>query len=197
MDGLGQHPESVGLPADCDAFPVSDFATGEPDGFGRLWTPHRMAYIGGAGRKDGCPFCVAPAGDDEAGLIVKRGETAYVLLNLFPYNGGHLLVCPYRHISQYDEANAAETAEIAELTQQAMRVLRAVSGAKGFNIGMNQGEVAGAGVAAHLHQHIVPRWFGDSNFFPIIARTKALPQLLGEVREKLSAAWDAHADGAQ
>jgi ATP adenylyltransferase len=112
------------------------------------------------------------------------------LLNLFPYNSGHLLVCPYRHISTYDLASAEEVAEIASMTQQAMRVLTAVSKCHGFNIGMNQGEVAGAGIAGHLHQHIVPRWKNDSNFFPIIAETKALPRLLGEVREELAAAWN-------
>ncbi len=118
-----------------------------------------------------------------------RGEHAYVLLNLFPYNSGHLLVCPYRHVSLYDEATADETAEIAALTQTAMRVLRSTSHCEGFNIGMNQGHIAGAGVADHLHQHIVPRWGQDSNFFPIIAGTKALPQLLGDVRRQVAAAW--------
>ena len=118
-----------------------------------------------------------------------RGEHAYVLLNLYPYNSGHLLVCPYRHIAQYDEATAAEVAEIGELTQTAMRVLTATSGCQGFNIGMNQGRIAGAGIAAHLHQHIVPRWSLDSNFFPIIAGTKAVPRLLGEVRDEVSRAW--------
>jgi ATP adenylyltransferase len=99
------------------------------------------------------------------------------------------LVCPYRHISTYELASADEVAEIAQLTQQAMRVLSAVSNSHGFNIGMNQGEVAGAGIAGHLHQHIVPRWKNDSNFFPIIAETKAIPRLLGEVREELAQAW--------
>lgn len=164
---------------------------GVPDGFQRLWTPHRMAYIqaGPEPLREVCPFCEAPRKTDEDGLIVARGESAYVLLNLFPYNSGHLLVCPYRHVSLYDEATQAETAEIAELTQQAMRVLRTVSGCDGFNIGMNQGRVAGAGVDGHLHQHIVPRWATDANFFPIIARTKALPQLLGEVRDAVADAW--------
>nr|WP_250544199.1 HIT domain-containing protein [Canibacter zhuwentaonis] len=156
-----------------------------------MWVPHRMAYIADhtqAGADD-CPFCAAPQLADERALIVHRGAYAFALLNLYPYNGGHLLVCPYRHIAGYDEANRAETAEIATLTQQAMRVLRSVSGCHGFNIGMNQGEVAGAGVAAHLHQHIVPRWRGDANFLPIIGRTKALPELLAQTREKISDAW--------
>ncbi len=136
-----------------------------------------------------CPFCHAVNFDDEQSLIVKRGQHAYVLMNLFPYNNGHLLVCPYRHVSSYDEATPEEIAEIGLLTQEAMRVLRQVMGCHGFNIGMNQGAIAGAGIAAHLHQHIVPRWKADSNFFPIIAKTKALPQLLGEVRSKLATAW--------
>ena len=127
----------------------------------------------------------------EQALIVARGKHAFVLLNLFPYNSGHLLVCPYRHVSTYDEATADEVAEIASLTQTAMRVLTATSGAQGYNIGMNQGQLAGAGIADHLHQHIVPRWAHDSNFFPIIAGTKALPRLLGDVRAEVAAAWPA------
>lgn len=165
--------------------------TGVPDEFQRLWTPHRMAYIS-AGREpmeQNCPFCAAPDKSDEDGLIVARGRTAYVLLNLFPYNSGHLLVCPYRHIATYDQATDEEVAEIGALTQRGMRVLRAVSNCDGFNLGMNQGAIAGAGVDGHLHQHIVPRWASDANFFPIIAKTKALPQLLGDVRRTVSAAW--------
>ncbi len=157
------------------------YLVGVPDEFQRLWTPHRMVYIQQADPgHEGCPFCVVPTLSDEDALIVARGEHAYALLNLFPYNSGHLLVCPYRHIALYDEATPEEVAEIGSLTQTAMRVIREVSHNDGFNIGMNQGAVAGAGIAAHLHQHIVPRWAQDANFFPIIARTKALPQLLGE-----------------
>lgn len=169
----------------------STAAVGTPDDMQRLWVPHRMVYVADhhqPGRAD-CPFCAAPERSDEDALIVARGRTAYVLLNLFPYNNGHMLVCPYRHISQYDQASAEEVAEIGELTQAAMRVAREVMNCDGFNIGMNQGEIAGAGIAAHLHQHIVPRWASDANFFPIIAKTKALPQLLGDVREAIAAAW--------
>ncbi|MDJ1113780.1 HIT family protein [Microbacterium dauci] len=178
---------------DATEHPLEDAATlaGVPDGFQRLWTPHRMAYIqaGPEPLKHDCPFCAAPGKSDEEGLIVARGETAYVLLNLFPYNSGHLLVCPYRHFSTYDEATPEEVAEIGALTQVAMRVLRDVARCDGFNLGMNQGEVAGAGVADHLHQHIVPRWATDANFFPIIAKTKALPQLLGDVRDAIQGGW--------
>lgn len=165
---------------------------GVPDEFQRLWTPHRMAYIqaGPEPLRETCPFCAAPQMSDVDALIVHRGVTSFVLLNLFPYNSGHLLVCPYRHISTYDEATVEEVAEIGALTQQAMRVLKRVSRCDGFNIGMNQGSVAGAGIDAHLHQHIVPRWATDANFFPIIAKTKALPQLLGDVRQSVADAWD-------
>jgi ATP adenylyltransferase len=167
---------------------------GEPDGLERLWTPYRMAYIRGENKPADasageCPFCRVPALDDEEGLVVHRGDAAYVVLNLYPYSSGHLMACPYRHVADYTDLDAAETAEIAELTKQAMTVLRRVSGAQGFNIGMNQGAVAGAGIAAHLHQHVVPRWGGDQNFMPIIAQTKALPELLHDTRRLLAEAW--------
>ena len=164
---------------------------GVPDEFQRLWTPHRLAYIqnGQQPHEDDCPFCLAPGMSDEDALIITRGKFAYVLLNLYPYNSGHLLVCPYRHIAMYDEATAQEIAEIGSLTQTAMRVLKEVSNSHGFNIGMNQGQVAGAGIAGHLHQHVVPRWATDSNFFPIIAKTKAITALLGDVRISIANAW--------
>jgi ATP adenylyltransferase len=164
---------------------------GPGDVFQRLWTPHRLVYIqeGTQPADDQCPFCLALGLTDEHALIVHRGETCFVLLNLYPYNSGHLLVVPYRHIPNYTDANEAEVAEYGALTQKAMRVLSAVGGAHGFNIGMNQGAVAGAGIAGHLHQHVVPRWRNDSNFFPIIAQTKALPKLLGDVRDEIAAAW--------
>lgn len=164
---------------------------GDPDRYQRLWTPHRLVYIqnGTQPNDDECPFCIAPTLSDEQALIVHRGQSCFVLLNLYPYNSGHLLVVPYRHIPNYSDANDAEILEYGQLTAQAMRVLQKTSGAHGFNIGMNQGEVAGAGIAAHLHQHIVPRWRNDSNFFPIIAETKALPRLLGEVRQEIASVW--------
>lgn len=169
----------------------SDEFVGVPDEFQRLWVPHRMVYLeaGAEPHLNSCPFCASPELDDEKGLIVARGTHAYVIMNLYPYNSGHLLVCPYRHVASYDEATPEEVDEIARLTQVAMRVLRDVANCHGFNIGMNQGAIAGAGVAEHLHQHIVPRWAQDANFFPIIAKTKALPRLLGEMRESLANAW--------
>ncbi len=161
---------------------------GEPDAFERLWTPHRMAYIARGG-EDGCPFCAVPALPDDEGLVVARGTGAFVVLNLYPYNPGHLMVVPYRHVADYADLDAAETAEVARLTQQALRALRKASGAHGFNVGMNLGGVAGAGIAAHLHQHVVPRWGGDTNFMPVVGHTKVLPQLLGETRAQIAAAW--------
>ena len=167
-----------------------------PDRLQRLWTPHRMAYIRGEGKPsgegsadEGCPFCRIPTLDDVEGLVVARGEAAFACLNLYPYNSGHLLLCPYRHVADYTELSADETVELAEFTKRAMRAVRAASGAQGFNIGLNQGLAAGAGIAAHLHQHVVPRWGGDANFMPIVGQTKVLPQLLEETRELLAAAW--------
>jgi ATP adenylyltransferase len=122
---------------------------------------------------------------------VARGRVAYVVMNLYPYNSGHVLVCPYRHVADYTDLTFDEVAEVAELTRTAMRVTREVSAPHGFNLGMNQGDVAGAGIAAHLHQHVVPRWGGDSNFLPIVGRSRALPELLGDTRSRLAAAWPA------
>lgn len=167
---------------------------GEPDAFERLWTPHRIQYIKGEGKPStsdaaDCPFCRIPSMDDVEGLIVHRGEHAFAVLNLYPYNAGHLLICPYRHVADYTELDDDETVEIAALTKQAMTVMRAVSNPQGFNLGLNQGQAAGAGIAAHLHQHVVPRWGGDSNFMPVIGHTKTMPQLLGESRDMIAAAW--------
>ncbi len=121
--------------------------------------------------------------------MVARGELVYTILNLYPYNPGHLLICPYRHVPDYCDLTEEETAEFGAFTKKAMRAVRGVSGAHGFNIGMNQGAVSGAGVAAHLHQHVVPRWGGDTNFMPVVGHTKVLPQLLAETRNLLAAAW--------
>lgn len=179
---------------------VDDFELpGVPDAFQRLWTPHRLAYIKGGQHQfkdeNDCPFCAAPARSDEESLIVHRGERAFVILNLFPYNPGHLLVCPYRHVPDYTDISAEETDEISRLSQTAMRVLRKVSSPTGFNLGMNQGVTGGAGIAGHLHQHIVPRWGGDGNFLPIIAQTKAITQTLGEVRRQVAEAWPSEGEG--
>jgi ATP adenylyltransferase len=178
--------------------PERQEGVGRPDAFERLWTPHRMAYILGENKPrgsdpgDGCPFCAIPKRSDEDGLVVTRGRSAYAVLNLYPYNPGHLMICPYRHVADYPDLTPDETLEVGELTKQAMTALRNVSGAQGFNIGLNQGPVAGAGIAAHLHQHVVPRWGGDANFMPVVGRTKVLPQLLRETRALLADAWPGH-----
>ena len=165
------------------------------DAWDRLYTPHRMVYLRGEGKPtsqdagDQCPFCRAPGLPGNEGLVVARGDLVFAVLNLYPYNSGHTMVCPYRHVADYTDLTDSEVAELAAFTQQAMRVLRKVSGAHGFNIGMNQGAISGAGIAGHLHQHIVPRWGGDTNFMPIVGGTKVLPQLLDDTCTLVSEAW--------
>ena len=136
-----------------------------------------------------CPFCTIPSLSDEDGLIVHRGKEAYVVMNLYPYNAGHLLVCAYRHVADLTDLTESERNEISFLSAQGMKTLRKVSNAAGFNLGMNQGAISGAGVADHIHQHVVPRWGGDANFMPIIGQTKVLPQLLAQTRSDLAANW--------
>ena len=167
---------------------------GMPDSWQRLWAPHRMSYLEGenrplAGNEIECPFCRIAALDDAEALIVARGKEAYVVMNPYPYNAGHLLVCTNRHVAELPELTESERNEVQSLTAQGMKVLRKVSNASGFNIGINQGDVSGAGIAGHFHQHIVPRWAGDANFMPIIGKTKVLPQLLTLTREEIAAAW--------
>jgi ATP adenylyltransferase len=168
---------------------------GAPDALQRLWTPHRMAYIKGEGKTatepgtSSCPFCRIIPMDDAEGLVIARGGTVYAVLNLYPYNPGHLMVVPYRHVADYPDLNDQETAELATFTQRAMLASRRAAAPHGFNIGINQGAVAGAGIAAHLHQHVVPRWGGDANFMPIVGGTKVLPQLLAETHTLLVDAW--------
>jgi ATP adenylyltransferase len=136
-----------------------------------------------------CPFCRIPSLTDEDGLLVHRGKKAYVVMNLYPYNAGHLLVCAYRHVADLTDLTDEERNEISALTAHAMKTIRKVANPAGFNIGMNQGEASGAGVAEHIHQHVVPRWGGDSNFMPIIGGVKVLPQLLSQTRADLAAGW--------
>jgi ATP adenylyltransferase len=165
------------------------------DSFDRLWTPHRMAYIKGEGKPtgpgadEGCPFCRAPQLSDEEALIVARGSLVYAILNLYPYNAGHVLICPYRHVAGYTDLTPEETTEFGSFTQRAIQALQAASSPHGFNVGMNLGTVAGAGIAAHLHQHVVPRWGGDTNFMPVTGQTRVLPQLLPDTRKLLADAW--------
>jgi ATP adenylyltransferase len=175
--------------------PLHEDGIGAPDGLERLWTPYRMAYIRGESKPvddsaGKCPFCRIPQeADDERGLVVRRGETAYAVLNLYPYAPGHLMLCPYRHLADYTDTTDDEAAEITAMTKAAMRTLRSVSRAEGFNLGMNQGSAGGAGIAAHLHQHVVPRWLGDQNFMTVVGRTKTLPELLQDTRRLLADAW--------
>ena len=168
---------------------------GMPDGWARLWAPHRMSYIAGdnrpmPGNDVPCPFCKIPTLSDEDGLIVFRGKEAFVVMNLYPYNAGHILICANRHVADLTDLTESERNEIFSLSAHSMKVLRKVSNASGFNLGMNQGAVSGAGVAAHIHQHVVPRWGGDANFMPIIGKTKVLPALLQETRKALSDGWN-------
>jgi ATP adenylyltransferase len=178
---------------------------GIPDHLQRLWTPHRMAYVTGGSGEDrtaaaqgstgpggdvaGCPFCRIPTLSDDDGLIVARGQWVYAVLNLFPYNPGHLMVVPLRHMPDYTDLNADELTEFSDFTRHALRTVRTVSAPHGFNLGINAGSAAGAGIAEHLHQHVVPRWGGDSNFMPVVGQTKVLPQLLADTRRLLADAW--------
>jgi ATP adenylyltransferase len=171
-------------------------AGGVPDAFDRIWTPHRMAYINGESKPVGdaddpsvCPFCVIPTKSDDEGLIVARGLLVYAVLNLYPYNAGHLLVVPYRHLPDITDLTAEESAEFVLFTQRAVSTLRAASHPHGFNLCVKLRSEAGAGIAAHLHQHIVPRWGGDTNFMPVVGRTRVLPQLLHDTRDLLAAVW--------
>jgi ATP adenylyltransferase len=156
---------------------------------GRLWTPWRMAYINDQDPKpSGCVFCVLPAEDeanDERNLILDRGRHNFVILNAYPYNPGHLMVAPYRHVGDYLDLTGEELTEATELTRTAIAALKRVSSPHGFNVGMNLGTVAGAGIADHVHLHVVPRWGGDTNFMPVIGQTKVLPELLAETWTKL------------
>lgn len=165
-----------------------------PDAWSRLWAPHRLDYLRGENRplaenEITCPFCEIPQMTDEDGLVVHRGTHAYVVMNLYPYNPGHLLICAYRHVADLTDLTSEEREEIFALTSHTMTTMRKVSKPEGFNLGMNQGAISGAGVAAHIHQHVVPRWSGDANFMPIIGKTKVLPQLLTVTRNELAAAW--------
>lgn len=154
-----------------------------------------MSYLEGEnrplpGNTIECPFCRIPKLSDEEALIVFRGKDVYAVMNLYPYNAGHLLICTNRHVAELPELTTSEQNEVTSITAHAMKVLRKVSNAVGFNIGINQGSVSGAGIAGHFHQHIVPRWAGDANFMPIIGKTKVLPQLLQESRALLASGWN-------
>lgn len=158
----------------------------------RIWAPWRLAYVTDAAKdiEEQCIFCAKPAAeDDKANLIVHRGASSFVILNLFPYTNGHLMVAPYAHIGRFQEIPAATLAEMMELAQRAMDRLERAYEPHGFNVGFNQGRVAGAGVEHHIHMHVVPRWAGDNNFMPVIADTKVMPQSIEQSYEALEGAF--------
>ena len=171
-----------------------DRGAGDPDRLQRLWTPHRMNYIvespklgGSAGSSE--PFTDIPTMSDEDGLVVARGELVYAVLNLYPYNPGHLMVVPYRRVSELEDLTDAESAELMKFTQTAIRVIKAVSRPDAFNVGLNLGRSAGGSLAEHLHMHVVPRWSGDANFITVVGQTKVVPQLLRDTRQLLAREW--------
>ena len=164
--------------------------SGVADNWERIWTPYRKEYTQQLAAGDiECPFCRIPQLSDEESLILARGELTFVVLNRYPYNPGHLLICTYRHVGEYLELTYDELSEVNLLTKASIEALRGVSKEVNFNIGINQGRTAGAGIPDHFHQHIVPRWRGDSNFMPVIGGTKVLSQMLDETREILASLW--------
>ncbi len=156
----------------------------------QLWAPWRLQYVQEAGSAEECVFCQEAAGAlGTTSLVIHRGELALVLLNKFPYSSGHVMVAPMRHIPSLGELEPVEAAEIHALTVQAIAALTRIYAPDGFNVGWNLGTVAGGSIAAHLHQHIVPRWSGDTNFMPVLADVKVLPEHLEATRVRLQEAW--------
>jgi ATP adenylyltransferase len=156
----------------------------------QLWAPWRLDYVQAADEQPGCVFCLARDGDDAERLVVQRGERAFVLLNKYPYASGHLMVAPVRHVGDFGELEDAEALEIHRLAEQGLAALRRVYSPDGFNLGWNLGRVAGAGVLDHVHLHVVPRWSGDTNFMPVLADVKVIPEHLDATRERLAQAWE-------
>jgi ATP adenylyltransferase len=154
-----------------------------------IWAPWRLEYVEQADELPGCIFCAAAAGDDEQHLVVHRGERAFVLLNKFPYASGHLLVAPSRHVGSLAGLDDEEALELHRLAAAGLDALTAAYAPHGFNLGWNVGRVAGAGIVDHVHEHVVPRWNGDTNFMPVLADVKVMPEHLAETRRKLAAAW--------
>jgi ATP adenylyltransferase len=154
-----------------------------------LWAPWRLEYIQQADELEGCVFCLAAAGTDEDTLVVHRGEHAFALLNRFPYASGHLMVAPYRHVADFGALSDEEVLELHRLAGSGMAALAETFEPQGYNLGWNLGRIAGAGVVDHVHQHVVPRWAGDTNFMPVLADVKVLPEHLSETRAKLATAW--------
>jgi len=155
----------------------------------QLWAPWRLEYIVQADDETGCIFCRATTLDDEEGLVVSRGSSAFVLLNKFPYSSGHLMVASYRHVGEFAELTDEEALEVHRLGERGMAALAETYEPQGYNLGWNLGRIAGAGIVDHVHVHVVPRWAGDTNFMPVLADVKVLPEHLSETRVKLAAAW--------
>jgi ATP adenylyltransferase len=156
----------------------------------RLWAPWRLEYVENADKQDGCVFCRAAASDDDEGqLVVHRGEHAFVLLNKFPYSSGHMLVAPYRHGLNFGDLDETEILEIHRLGAQGLEALAATYAPDGYNLGWNIGRIAGAGIPDHGHLHVVPRWAGDTNFMPVLADVKVIPEHLTATRARLADAW--------
>ena len=154
-----------------------------------LWAPWRLEYVQAADEQPGCVFCVALDGDDEERHVVHRGNSAFVLLNKFPYSSGHLMVAPTRHAGDFGDLTEDEVLEVHALARTGMDALRELYAPDGFNLGWNLGRVAGAGVVDHVHLHVVPRWSGDTSFMPVLADVKVLPEHLVETRRRLAEAW--------
>jgi ATP adenylyltransferase len=157
----------------------------------RLWAPWRLEYVRTADEDSGCVFCRAAGLEDDEGLVLHRDELAFVLLNKYPYAGGHLMVAPYRHCGDLSELTSEEALAIHRLVAAAVGVLDAVMQPHGYNLGWNLGRVAGAGVVDHVHEHVVPRWAGDTNFMPVLADVRVMPEALAETRRRLAGAWPA------
>lgn len=173
---------------------ILDTGAGQRDHLQRLWTPYRMNYLAESPMKrenatPAEPFTDIPHMSDEEGLVVARGELVYAVLNLYPYNPGHLMVVPYRRVSELEDLTEAESIELMGFIQKSIRVVKAVSRPHGFNVGLNLGTSAGGSLAEHLHVHVVPRWGGDANFITIIGGSKVIPQLLRETRRLLADEW--------
>jgi ATP adenylyltransferase len=157
-----------------------------------LWAPWRLEYITQAGGHDGCVFCAEVTGElGDDSLVVARREHGLALLNKFPYASGHVMVAPLRHVGELSELTPVEVAGLHDLTTAAIDALRRAYAPDAFNVGWNLGAVAGGSIAAHLHEHVVPRWAGDTNFMPVLADVKVMPEHLLATRDRLRDAWDA------
>ncbi|MHA2789115.1 HIT family protein [Corynebacterium sp. S7] len=189
-DGASGNPE---LPS------YTDTGVGEPDALQRLWAPYRANYIAQVPEDDASsssessddPFTIAPTKSDEDALIVARGTYVYLILNLYPYNSGHMMVVPYRKVAELENLNDAETSELMVFLKRSIRVLKKVSAPESINVGLNLGRASGGSVGDHLHMHVVPRWTGDANFLTVLDGTKVLPQLLRDTRTLMAQGWNA------